>query len=115
MQKKRGRGRPATGKDPQVVLRMPAELIAAADAWGESNNVGRSEAIRNLVKLGLSSSGARPARYPEKTAAKARELAARIIDGLIDPSAPAGEKAIRKRRLLKGPSDFRDVRVDGKK
>jgi hypothetical protein len=52
MPKKR-RGRPATGKDPQVVLRMPAPLIAAVEAWGASNDAVRSEAIRRLVELGL--------------------------------------------------------------
>ena len=53
MPKKR-RGRPASGgRDPQVVLRMPAELIKAADAWGEANDIGRSESIRRLVELGL--------------------------------------------------------------
>jgi hypothetical protein len=32
---------------------MPAALIANADAWGKGHNVGRSEAIRRLVELGL--------------------------------------------------------------
>jgi hypothetical protein len=52
MPKKR-RGRPATGKDPQVVLRMPTKLIADVDAWGTANNAIRSEAIRRLVEIGL--------------------------------------------------------------
>jgi len=52
MPKKR-RGRPATGKDPQVVVRMPTELIAEADAWAAANDATRSEAIRRLVELGL--------------------------------------------------------------
>ena len=34
-------------------MRMPPELIAAADAWGEANDIGRSEAIRRLVEIGL--------------------------------------------------------------
>jgi len=50
---KKARGRPATGKDPQVVLRMGAEQIASVDAWGKANDVTRSEAIRRLVELGL--------------------------------------------------------------
>jgi hypothetical protein len=50
---KKGRGRPATGKNPQVVIRMPAALIAAVDAWGAANEAIRSEAIRRLVELGL--------------------------------------------------------------
>lgn len=56
MPKKR-RGRPATGKDPQVVVRMPSTLIAEVDAWGEANDAIRSEAIRRLVELGLKAKG----------------------------------------------------------
>jgi hypothetical protein len=52
MPKKR-RGRPATGKDPQVVVRMPQTLIGEADAWATANHTVRSEAIRRLVELGL--------------------------------------------------------------
>jgi hypothetical protein len=52
MPKKR-RGRPATGKDPQVVVRMPDALIAEVDAWGVANDTMRSEAIRRLVEIGL--------------------------------------------------------------
>jgi ribosomal protein S27E len=45
-----------------------------------------------------------------KRAAKALEMAAREIDRLSDPSAPEEERQRRKRRLLKGPKEFRDVR-----
>ena len=51
--KKGRRGRPATGKDPHVTTRMPAEMIVEVDAWAASNEIGRSEAIRRLVELGL--------------------------------------------------------------
>ena len=47
------RGRPATGKDPLVSTRMPATLIQDIDAWAEGGNVGRSEAVRQLVEIGL--------------------------------------------------------------
>ena len=36
-----------------VAVRMPRELIADADAWGQANEMGRSEAIRRLVERGL--------------------------------------------------------------
>jgi hypothetical protein len=56
--KKRGRGRPPSGgRDPIVNLRMPPALIADADAWGEANDLGRSEAIRRLVEIGLKANG----------------------------------------------------------
>jgi hypothetical protein len=51
------RGRPATGKDPQVNARMPAELIAQVEGWATANKVLRSEAIRRLVELGLKAKG----------------------------------------------------------
>jgi len=54
---------------------------------------------------------ARPVCYPKEIAAKAKELASKAIDGLIDPSASVDKKVDRKRRLIKGPSVFR-VRVD---
>jgi hypothetical protein len=48
------RGRPPSGgRDPHVTIRMPAALIAEADAWGVANDTGRSEAVRRLVELGL--------------------------------------------------------------
>jgi hypothetical protein len=50
-----------------------------------------------------------------KRAAKAREMAGRAVDRLIDPSAPREERQSRKRRLLKGPKEFRDIRDKGVK
>jgi hypothetical protein len=47
-----------------------------------------------------------------KAASKAFDLAAQQIDKLIDPSTPNEERKTRKRRLLKGPKEFRDVRGD---
>jgi metal-responsive CopG/Arc/MetJ family transcriptional regulator len=38
-------------------MRMPQALIDQADAWGVENYVGRSEAIRRLVELGLKVKG----------------------------------------------------------
>ena len=45
-----------------------------------------------------------------KKAAKALEMAGKEIDRLSDPSATDEERQRRKRRLLKGPKEFRDVR-----
>src|SRR5262244_2331498 len=43
-------------------------------------------------------------------AAKARAMAGQEIDRLSDPSATKQERQRRKRRLLKGPKEFRDAR-----
>jgi hypothetical protein len=109
------RGPPATGKGEPVVVRMQPPQLKALDDWISKQKPpfpSRPEAVRRLVEVGLAHSAKRPVRYSEKVASKARELASKAIDGLIDPSAPADEKAVRKRRLLKGPSVFRDVPVD---
>jgi ribosomal protein S27E len=45
-----------------------------------------------------------------KRAAKAREMASQEIDRMSDPSATDEERQRRKRRLLKGPKEFRDIR-----
>jgi hypothetical protein len=50
---KKSRGRPATGRDPHVAARMPAELIARVEAWAKANDTTRSDAFRQLVEKGL--------------------------------------------------------------
>jgi Arc/MetJ-type ribon-helix-helix transcriptional regulator len=52
--KKKGPGRPATGRDPMIGLRAGKELTAAIDKWAKANRVeSRSEAIRQLVERAL--------------------------------------------------------------
>src|SRR5665811_1860134 len=105
------RGRPATGRDPVSAVRLPAELTAAVDKWAEDHEANRSEAIRQLVEIGLGS--AKVARRQKRSdSPTARDLAAVQIDRLADSGAPAEELASRKRRLLKGPEEFRDARID---
>ena len=99
---------------PSTRGRDPSSLIAEVEAWAAANNTSRSDAFRQLVELGLArtkSAGSTSA----KSAERARQLAAKTIDGLIDPGAPAEETASRKRRLLKGPEEFREMRVDSGK
>jgi predicted DNA-binding protein len=51
--KKRGRGRPATGRDPMIGVRAGKELTAKIDKWAKTNSTTRSEAIRQLIERGL--------------------------------------------------------------
>ena len=89
-------------------------MIDAIDKWRAKKkplpNV--SEAIRQLVQLGLKAQApTKPIRNtPNKL--RAAELAAKAIDGMVDPLAPAEERAQRRRRLTKGPPEFREHRVD---
>jgi hypothetical protein len=80
------------------------------DAWAakQTDKPARAEAILRLVELGLETSRRRES-LAEKSA-KASEMAAREIDRLIDPSATDEERQLRKRRLIKGPKELRDIR-----
>jgi negative regulator of replication initiation len=99
--KKRGRGRPATGRDPTLTIRLPKELTARLDAHAKSRGESRSEVMRRFLESGLASEGAdtapaepasppRPAK-PTKTAPP---KPARVI--------PPKAKPVRKIILLKG-------------
>jgi hypothetical protein len=91
---------------------QPAQL-AALDAWIDSQKepTSRPEAIRRLVDRVLAGKGI--ARQPSKEAAhKALKMAARKLEPLGDKSLPAEEQARRKRVLIKGPKEFRDIRGD---
>ena len=53
IQKKRGR--PATGQDPILALRLPPALRSAIENWAkqQKDKPSRSEAIRRLIKFAL--------------------------------------------------------------
>ena len=92
---------------------MPPELLETLDNWrrDQPDLPGRPEAIRRLIEIGLTVKVR--LRQPSRThVERANEMAAKTIDGLVDPAASTEEVANRKRRLLKGPEEFREVRVD---
>jgi hypothetical protein len=106
-------GRAKRPRDPaQFDVRMSPDELKSLDAWITTQPAPRptrAEAIRRIVKEAL----ARAVRG-KKSAATAREMAGQEIDRRLDEaSIPAGdERARRKRRLTKGPSEFRDMRGD---
>jgi hypothetical protein len=88
-------------------------MIEAIENWRARQEPmpSTSEAIRQLVEMGLANAPAAGRRSKEATS-KASEMAGEMIDWLRDRSAPAEEQAHRKRRLIKGPSEFREMRDD---
>jgi len=109
---KKEAGRPAMGKAlPMRQLHMSPEQYEAVTAWAatEPDNPSWPEATRRLVEIGLAHAPRRKAGR-SKAAAKAKEMAGAQLDRLEDTSATPEERANRKRRLLKGPSEFRDLR-----
>jgi hypothetical protein len=107
------RGRPPTGAE-SIHLRVLPEQSAEVDAWiakQKEQRLTRPEAIRRLVELGLA--GAKKFAAPsQQTRAKAKKFAAEQIDRMGNSTATAEEQASRKQRLLKGPEEFREARVD---
>jgi hypothetical protein len=114
VRKNKGRGRPKRedGVDPMISTRFPKGTVSAIESWAVKNELGRSEAIRRLVELGLEvKTTTRPVSKPGRRL-RAKELATKAIEKIIDPSAPPEERAQRRRRLTKGPPEFREDRVD---
>ena len=109
--KSRGRPKKKGGVYPVTAVRLPPALGAKVDKWVvlQADAPTRSEAIRRLVELGLTVK--KKSAPSERQRAALADLAAKAIDSLT-VEAPDDEKASRKRRLLKGPEEFREVRVD---
>jgi hypothetical protein len=110
---KRARGRPATNPT-SIHLTLAPGPLADVDRWIEKQEEppSRPEAIRRLVELGLKvKASAKPVSKPGRRL-RAQELAAKAIEKIIDPAAPPEERAQRRRRLTKGPEEFREARVD---
>lgn len=112
--KKETRGRKkTTGPGEPVMLRLHPPLLTDLDVWivGQDDSPSRPEAIRRLIEQALSSAKPSGPRG-QKTSAKASDMAGKEIDRLGDKSATDDERASRKRRLLRGPKEFRDIRGD---
>ena len=109
------RGRPSTGAE-SVHLRVLPDQILAIDAWiaKQREPVTRPEAIRRLVEMALTTAGSH-APYTKKSAGEAAEMAERQIDRMSDQSATSEERQSRKRKLLKGPAEFRNMRKKSSK
>jgi hypothetical protein len=112
---RRKKSRKPPGADALVIaVRLPPAELAPIDAWIKAQAAPRptrAEAIRRLAHMALVR--ARPAaRRSNKSAAQASDMAGQAIDRLGEHAATAQVRAQRKRRLLKGPSEFREMRGD---
>jgi hypothetical protein len=111
---KKKRASTLTGKNIQVGERWHPSELAAIDAWIASSSdqtLTRAHAIRRLVALGLrvkKQSG----QSSDTQKFRASEMAGQTIDNMTDREASPADQADRKRRLLKGPEEFREARVD---
>ena len=49
------RGRPATGQDPTITVRLPREMIDRLSEYAIRHGMTRSEAIKAFIEIGLGS------------------------------------------------------------
>jgi hypothetical protein len=109
--RKSSRGRPRVNAVP-INTRFPPDDLKRLDAWiaRQVDKPSRPEAIRQLVEQALGGGTAKAG-----SRRKAADLAGRAVDALGDQTATVEERAQRKRRLIKGTREFRDVRDDQRK
>lgn len=102
---------PVIVSDSLHAVALDDTTLAAVDQWATSRLLSRTEALGRLVQLGLSIA---PGARPPLTIApdRAVELAASQIHALIDPEAPLEERDRRIARLVEGPPEFVEARVD---
>ena len=100
------------GRDAVSSVKLSQELTAEIDAWAEAHQTTRSDAIRLLVELGLQAAP-QPHRLAGNHDSLAIEaLAVRQIAALLDPQLSAEERERRIRRLVDGPPEFSEERID---
>jgi hypothetical protein len=95
-------------------FRADPKIRAAIVKWAEyqPDTPSLSEAIRRLVEIGLAAKAPAKAGSKPERSLRAQELAAKAIDKMGDPAAHPEERLERRRRLTKGPEEFREGRVD---
>jgi hypothetical protein len=105
--------RPGTGYGPISGVKLSVKLTADVDAWAEAHGTARSDALRQLIELGLSHTRASDSSGSVgRDPVEIEHLAVKQIDRLLDPSLPATERERRIRRLTEGPPEFLDQRID---
>ena len=98
-------------------MTIVGELVAA----GVAQHVGIGSVAEEFTRPGRTSRGNSPelidsglASYPPSSqqAEHASTLAARDADRVADKTMPLEEQERRKRAVIKGPKEFRDIRED---
>jgi hypothetical protein len=100
-------------QDAAVTVRLSRDQLERIDRWiaGQKRVAGRAEAVRRLAELGLDHAGvSSKARKSGRGAEQAAGMASDMIDHLGDQSATREDREQRKKRLVKGPSEFREMR-----
>jgi hypothetical protein len=96
----------------EIAVRLHERIHAMRQRRRRLSLRERLRRYRRMVDLGLKGkTEAKPVGKPGRRL-RAQELATKAIEKIIDPSAPPEEQAQRRRRLTKGPTEFREDRID---
>jgi hypothetical protein len=99
-------------KTERVEVHFGASILKTLDKWRRRQRdlPSRAVAIRLLVERGLAGNTTVGHQLGKGSGRKAAEMASREIDRLGDQTVTNAERTRRKRRLIKGPREFRDIR-----
>ena len=99
-------------KASALEMRLGRSFLKTVDEWRRKQKdlPSRAVAIRRLVERALANRPRGRQQLSKGAKRKAAKMAGREIDRLGDQTATREERARRKRRLIKGPREFRDIR-----
>jgi hypothetical protein len=78
----------------------------------QAEKAARADAAEALARKGLNSSSPIFRSHLRLQATRAAQLAEGTLEKIEDLTAPPQERAQRRRKLTKGPSEFREDRID---
>jgi hypothetical protein len=102
----------APQKKAQITLRVESDLKEAAGRAAAQERRSLTSWIERILATHLRSRRVLTGARPKEAARTALKLAVREIDAVNDKSLPPEERERRKRNLLRGPGEFRDIRCD---
>ena len=104
-------------KSNRIAITLSASFLRGVDEWRrrQRDRPSRAVAIQRLAERGGLASSIIPRQRNKGSRRKAAEMAGQEIDRLGDQATTNEERARRKRRLIKGPREFREIRDDWRK
>jgi hypothetical protein len=101
------------GGEVVSAVQFSKNLTATIDARAEAHHISRGDAIRVLVELGLRLAPVADSyRSVRHYSGEIEGQAVSQISALLDPSLPSEERERRIRRLIEGPPEFVEQRID---
>ena len=101
-------------KTAQIIFRIDPNLKEAAEKAAAQDRRSLTSLIERVLAKHLRNRRLLTNRPPppKEAARTALKLAAREIEAFNVKSLPADERERRKRQLIRGPREFRDIRCD---